>query len=100
MNNKIETFSLEAEQAVLGNLLIDNTTWLQVADRLTAKDFYKVEHQYLFQLIAQKLEKGESVDALTLSNEVKIIPALKDINGESYVFELIRNIYSTANVAA
>ncbi|MES2141468.1 MAG: AAA family ATPase [Pseudomonadota bacterium] len=100
MNNKIETFSLEAEQAVLGSLLIDNTTWLQVADQLTAKNFYKAEHQYLFQLIAQKLEKGESVDALTLSNEVKIIPALKGINGESYVFELMHNTHSTANVAA
>lgn len=94
------SYSLEAEQAILGSLLLDNTTWPEVQDRLSFKDFYRREHQVLFDVISKKLELGECVDALTLSNEVKGLPELKEVNGEIYVLELLNKTYSTANIAS
>lgn len=90
--------SLEAEQAVLGGILFDNTVWPLVQEQLSSKDFYRREHQVLFDLISKKLEQGDCIDALSLSNEVKTRPELKEINGEIYVFELLRQTYSVANI--
>ncbi|MES2998034.1 MAG: AAA family ATPase [Pseudomonadota bacterium] len=92
-------YSLPAEQAVLGGLLLNNASWPKVRDQLSFKDFYQYEHQILFQLIAKKLEKGDPIDALILSEEIKNFIALKKIKGEHYVFELIKNTPSTANIA-
>lgn len=93
-------YSPEAEQAVLGGLLRDNTVWPIVQEQLSFKDFYRREHQILFDLISKKLQQGEYVDALSLSNEVKTIPELKEINGEIYVFELFKQTYSISNIAS
>lgn len=93
-------YSPEAEQAVIGSLLLDNTTWPMVQDRLSFKDFYRREHQVLFDLIAKKLEQGECIDALTLSHEIKDIPELKEANGEVYVLELLNQTYKTANISS
>ncbi len=91
-------YSSEAEQAVIGSLLLDNTIWPEVQDRLNFKDFYQREHQVLFDLIAKKLEQGECIDALTLSHEIKDISELKEVNGEFYVLEILNQTYSTANI--
>lgn len=93
-------YSSHAEQAVIGGLLLDNAAWFEVSNKLICKDFYKREHQILFNLISKKLEQAESVDALTLSDEVKTIPELKEINGEIYVLELLNQTYSSTNIAA
>ncbi len=93
-------YSPEAEQAVLGGLLRDNTTWPIIQEQLTFKDFYRREHQVLFDLISKKLQQGECVDSLSLSNEVKAMPELKEINGEIYVLELLNQTYSTSNIAS
>lgn len=69
-------------------------------DRLSFKDFYRREHQVLFDLIAKKLAQGECIDALTLSHEIKDIPELKEVNGEIYVLELLNQTYSTANISS
>jgi putative DNA primase/helicase len=91
-------YSLEAEQAVIGSLLLDNTAWPDIQDRLSFKDFYRREHQVLFDLISKKLAQGEGIDALTLSNEIKEISELKETNSEVYVFELLNQTFSTANI--
>ncbi|WP_218814156.1 AAA family ATPase [Rickettsiella endosymbiont of Dermanyssus gallinae] len=93
-------YSPEAEKAVLGVLLLDNSAWPIVKEQLTFKDFYRREHQVLFDIISKKLEQGECVDNLSLSNEVKTIPELKEINGELYVFELFNQTYSISNIAS
>jgi replicative DNA helicase len=92
--------SLQAEQAVLGGLLLDNVTWSGISDHLVSKDFYQLEHQILFDQIIKKIKKGEKVDALTLSEAVKTIPELKEIKGEIYVMELMKTTFSTSNIGA
>lgn len=93
-------YSLQAEQAVLGGLLLDNITWSGISDHLVSKDFYQLEHQILFDQISKKIKQGEKVDALTLSETVKAIPELKAIKGDIYVMELMKKTFSTSNIAA
>lgn len=90
-------YSLQAEQAVLGGLLLDNITWSGISDHLVSKDFYQLEHQILFEKITKKIKKGESVDALALSEEAKKVPELKEIKGDMYVLELIKKTPGTSN---
>ena len=52
------SYSLHAEQAVLGGLLLDNVTWSRITDHLLSKDFYQSEHQILFDLISKKIKNG------------------------------------------
>jgi replicative DNA helicase len=59
--------SLEAEQAVLGGLLLDNSTWDAIADRLTAEDFYRRDHQHIFTAVAELSARSEPSDAVTLA---------------------------------
>ena len=58
---------VEAEQAVLGGLLLDNATWDTVADRLRAEDFYRRDHQLIFGAIAELSARSEPSDAVTLA---------------------------------
>ncbi|TLY47153.1 MAG: hypothetical protein E6K54_07265 [Gammaproteobacteria bacterium] len=93
------SYSLQTEQAVLGGLLLNNAVWAEVSEQFHFKDFYKLEYQILFQLFSKKIDQNKSVNALTLSEEAKNISALKEINGEMYVFELFNKTYSVANIA-
>lgn len=100
MNTFQLPYSLQAEQAVLGGLLLDNITWSGISDHLVSKDFYQLEHQILFEKITKKIKKGEIVDALTLSEEAKEMPELKEIKGDMYVLELIKKTPGTSNIGA
>jgi len=59
--------SLEAEQSVLGGLMLDNATWDQVADRLDENDFYRNDHRLLFRAIRRLAESGKPFDLLTVA---------------------------------
>ncbi|HEY2566703.1 MAG TPA: DnaB-like helicase N-terminal domain-containing protein [Candidatus Aquirickettsiella sp.] len=61
MNTVQFSYSLQAEQAILGGLLLDNITWSVISDHLVSKDFYQLEHQILFDKISKKLKKGEKL---------------------------------------
>ena len=58
---KIPPHSLQAEQAVLGGLMLDNSTWDTVADRVTEADFYRRDHQLIFRAIAELAEKNHQI---------------------------------------
>ena len=64
---RVPPHSVEAEQAVLGGLMLDNRTWDAIADRLLASDFYRRDHQLIFEAIAELAAKSEPSDAVTLS---------------------------------
>ncbi|WP_339050223.1 AAA family ATPase [Rickettsiella endosymbiont of Xylota segnis] len=100
MNTSQLPYSLQAEQAVLGGLILDNITWSGISEHLVSKDFYQLEHQILFDQIIKKIKKGEKVDVLTLSEAVKTIPELKEIKGDIYVMELMKTTFSTSNIGA
>ena len=64
---RVPPHSVEAEQAVLGGLLLDNSTWDAIADRLRAEDFYRRDHQLIFNGIAELSARAEPSDAVTLA---------------------------------
>ncbi len=60
--------SIEAEQSVLGGLMLDNAAWEEVADRVTEMDFYRKDHRLIFRAIAALSENNGAADVLTVSD--------------------------------
>ncbi len=92
--------SLEAEQAVLGGLMLDNATWDQVADRLDESDFYRSDHRLLFRAIRRLAENGNPFDLLTLAEWLEDNNQLEEAGGFAYLGVLARDTPSAANVRA
>lgn len=99
-NLKVPPHSVEAEQAVLGGLMLDNEAWDAIADRLVDKDFYRKEHSLVFNAIATLAEQQKPLDVITLAEELKLRDQLDDINGEAYLFDLVNNTAVTSNITA
>jgi len=87
--------SLEAEQGVLGGLLLDNNTWDLVADRLLPEDFFQHEHRVLFKAIATLSSKSVPFDVVTVHDALE---TPSEAGGLTYLVELAKNIPSVANI--
>ena len=97
---KIPPHSIEAEQSVLGGLLIDNRAWDIVGDHITATDFYRQEHQILFSAISALAAQQAPFDLLTVSEKLKIQRTLDSVGGDAYLYELAGRVPSVANILA
>jgi len=97
---RVPPHSVEAEQAVLGGLMLDNRTWDAIADRLVASDFYRRDHQLIFEGIAELGAKGEPSDAVTLSEWLERKGLAEQTGGLAYLAGLVRDTPSAANVRA
>ena len=71
MNSKSLPYSKEAEQSVLGAMLLDKDTISKVSEIISAEDFYRPEHQVIYKLIQDISNQGMSVDLITLSDKRK-----------------------------
>jgi replicative DNA helicase len=90
--------SVEAEQSVLGGLLLDNTAWDKVADLVTGQDFYRSDHRFIFEHIGQLIEHGKPADALTVAEVLERAGKLAEIGGHTYLGSLALNTPSAANI--
>jgi replicative DNA helicase len=97
---KTPPFSKEAEQSVLGGLMLNNETWVSIADILTETDFYLSEHQILFRAIKSLSEEGHPSDPVTVSEWLQRHNQLDAIGGGSYLGLLASNTPSAANIVA
>jgi replicative DNA helicase len=97
---KVPPHSLEAEQAVLGGLMIDNEAWENVADIVTEEDFYRRDHRLIFRAISQLAAKDSPFDAVTLSEALTNQQELDNAGGLAYLGSLARGIPSAANIKA
>jgi len=97
---KVPPHSLEAEQAVLGGLMLENTAWEQVADRVSQQDFYRRDHRLIFSAIESLAESGQPMDAVTLSEWLKSNDELENAGGLAYLGLLARDTPSAANIRA
>jgi replicative DNA helicase len=97
---RIPPHSVEAEQAVLGGLLLDNSTWDAVADRLTAGDFYRRDHQSIFKAIAELSARSEPSDAVTLAEYLTAQGLGEETGGLAYLAGLARDTPTAANIRA
>ncbi|MFC4161618.1 replicative DNA helicase [Chitinimonas lacunae] len=90
--------SLEAEQSVLGGLLIDNNAWDRIADLVHESDFYRDDHRVLYRHIAKLVESGRPADAVTLAESLENANQLLYVGGMSYLASLAQNVPSAANI--
>src|SRR5687768_13426211 len=90
--------SIEAEQSVLGGLLLDNRKWDDIADRLAATDFYREDHQVIFGAIAQLIGANKPCDFVTLSEHLRQHGDLDSVGGLSYLGTLANDTPSVTNV--
>ncbi|SET77865.1 replicative DNA helicase [Thalassotalea agarivorans] len=97
---KVPPHSLEAEQSVIGGLLLDNEAWDRVAERVVAQDFYTRAHRIMFETIGALIELGDPVDLVTLTQSLENDKKIDDVGGFVYVAELVKNTPSAANITA
>ncbi|MCG3824475.1 replicative DNA helicase [Photobacterium damselae] len=97
---KMPPHSLEAEQSVLGGLMLDNEKWDTVAEKVVAKDFYSHPHRLIFESAAAILDGGQPLDLITLSEQLEQNDKLEDVGGFAYLAELAKNTPSAANISA
>jgi len=97
---KVPPHSIEAEQSVLGGLMLDNATWDQIADLLTEDDFYRRDHTLIYRAISELGEIGTPFDVITLSEWLGNRDLLDDAGGLAYLGTLVKNTPSAANIKA
>jgi replicative DNA helicase len=90
--------SIEAEQSVLGGLLLDNSAWEKVADLLTDNDFYRHDHRIIFRHIARLVDIARPADVVTVSESLDKNAELASIGGLAYLASLAQNTPSAANI--
>lgn len=98
VSDRIPPQSKEAEQSVLGSMIIDKEAIYAAAELLNDKDFYSSAHQKIFAGIIALSEKGEPVDLVTLSEELDRQHCLEDIGGRSYLVGLANAVPTAANI--
>jgi replicative DNA helicase len=91
---------VEAEQSVLGGLMLDSAAWDQVADRVLAEDFYRNDHRLIFEAVAGLIERNQPCDAVTLSGHLESQGVLDQVGGLAYLGALARDTPTAANIRA
>ena len=94
---KLPPQSIEAEEAVLSAILIDNSTLLDVIDIVSPDDFYRSAHKKIFRCIKDLFKKNEPVDLITLVNALREQGCLEEIGGASYLSFLIDSVPAAIN---
>lgn len=97
---KMPPHSVEAEQSVLGGLMLDNDAWDNVLEQVSEEDFYRPEHRVIFHAIARLASRNMPFDVLTVTDSLKQGNDLSAARGEAYLFELAKNTPSAANIIA
>lgn len=99
-NLKVLPHSLEAEQSVLGGLMLDNQCWDDINEKVNTADFYNESHRIIFLRMQYLLEKNKPIDLITLAESLEMNGELDLIGGFSYLAELSKNTPSVANIIA
>ena len=97
---KVAPQSIEAEQSVLGGLMLDNQAWDKIADAITEEDFYRRDHRMIFRAVEALAARAEPFDVITLSEWLDQQGLLEDAGGLAYLGSLANNTPSAANIAA
>ena len=97
---RVPPHSIEAEQAVLGGLMLAPESWDRIADRLVEEDFYRRDHRIIFRAIGDLSNKGMPYDAVTLGEWFQAQNLAELVGGASYVIELANSTPSAANITA
>jgi replicative DNA helicase len=94
---RIPPQSIEAEQAILGSLMVNNDTLTRVVDQIEPEYFYRKAHQIIYAAILDLFDKNEPIDIVTLSQYLKDQGNLDSVGGRQYLTDLALSIATTAN---
>jgi len=95
---KLPPQSIEAEQSVLGSLLLDKKAIVKVADILKGDDFYRDIHGIIYKTMLELFEKNEPIDIMTVSNRLEEKDELEKIGGTTYLTTLVNTVPTAANI--
>lgn len=96
----IAPHSIEAEQAVLGGIMLSNEHWDNVAERVQPTDFYTHAHRVIFEQMTTLMRNNKPIDIITLEQSLKDKGVLQDVGGFAYLADLSKNTPSAANILA
>lgn len=95
---RIPPHNLEAEQSVLGSLMLDKDAVIKIADILKVGDFYKDDHNLVYETMLALYEEREPIDVLSLSNKLEEKGQLERVGGSSYIASLVNTVPSATNI--
>ena len=95
---RLPPHSIEAEQSVLGGLLLDNSAWDRIADYLNQDDFYRFDHRLIYQHIAKLINSSRPADVITVYESLQSVGKAEEIGGLTYLNALAQNTPSAANI--
>ena len=100
--NRVKTLphSIEAEQSVLGALMVDNSQWDNVSEILMPDDFYRNEHRQLYRMMIKLSESSSPLDVITMGETLEKEKLLESTGGMSYLTEIAENTPSISNLVA
>jgi replicative DNA helicase len=90
--------SIEAEQSVLGGLLLDNAAWDRIADFIRAEDFYRYDHRIIFQHLVKLINSAHPADVITVFEALSSTGKAEEVGGLAYLNALAQNTPSAANI--
>lgn len=97
-NIKIPPQNLEAEQSVLGSIMMDKNAIIKVADLISAQDFYRDDHAKIYDCMLTLFEKRKPIDVVTLTDELEKNKGLKDVGGATYIATLVNSVPTAAHI--
>ncbi|MGI2169650.1 replicative DNA helicase [Shewanella sp. MF05960] len=95
---KLPPHSIEAEQSVLGGLMLDAEAWDRVSEAVVPEDFYSRSHRMIFNAMQKLMESGQPLDLITVSEQLEIEDQLDDAGGFAYLGEIAKNTPSAGNI--
>ncbi|MBC7994334.1 MAG: replicative DNA helicase [Rhizobacter sp.] len=95
---RIPPHSIEAEQSVIGGLLIDNSAWDRAGDLLTDSDFYRHEHRLIYAAIGSLMNASKPADVITVFEQLQSLGKAEDCGGLAYLNALAQSVPSAANL--
>ncbi len=95
---KVPPHSDEAEQSVLGSLMLDKDAIIKIADLVKIGDFYKDDHNTIYEAMLELYEEREPIDVLSISSKLEDKKKLEQIGGSSYLTSLVNTVPSASNI--
>ncbi|WP_197337507.1 replicative DNA helicase [Ralstonia solanacearum] len=95
---KVPPHSIEAEQSVLGGLLLDNAAWDRIADFINEFDFYRYDHRLIFHNIGKLISQAKPADVITVYEQLQAAGKAEEVGGLAYLNALAQNTPSAANI--
>jgi replicative DNA helicase len=96
--NRLPPQNIEAEQSILGSLMLSKEAIIKIADLIKPKDFYHPAHETIYETIIDLYENREPIDLLSLSNRLKEKGKLEEIGGQSYLTTLVNSVPTAAHI--